>query len=76
MKNKSEKKKKEIKKGTITLRRTMKKQKKIFSEMMIQLQSNQGRIYLNEIFIKDIEEKQENIKRQKQRCEMGHRKSD
>lgn len=43
---------------------------------MIQLQSNQGRIYLNEIFIKDIEEKQENIKRQKQRCEMGHRKSD
>lgn len=44
--------------------------------MMIQLQSNQGRIYLNEIFIKDIEEKQENIKRQKQRREMGHRKSD
>lgn len=35
--------------------------------MMIQLQSNQGRIYLNEIFIKDIEEKQENIKRQKTR---------
>ena len=34
---------------------------------MIQLQSNQGRIYLNEIFIKDIEEKQENIKRQKTR---------